>query len=51
MRESSLTERHILRVNLSFHSINLSVKFACNIVLTLKTLQGKILSHKDKLIC
>lgn len=37
MKGSSLTENHLLRVNIGFHSVNLVAKFSCDIVLTLKT--------------
>jgi hypothetical protein len=42
MKGSSLTENHLLRVNIGFHSVNLIAKFSCDIVLTLKTYDSTI---------
>jgi len=50
MKESSLTETHLIRVNLIFHQVNLVVKFPCEIVLALRNYQSKINNHADKLI-
>jgi hypothetical protein len=51
MKGSSLTENHLLRVNIGFHSVNLIAKFSCDIVLTLKTHDSTFFHHADKLIC